>query len=72
MGRLKLAIAAAVKAKQAWDRLPPEQRAKVVDAARKDGPVLARRAAQSARTQAPVLARRLADAIEKARREPGK
>jgi TRAP-type C4-dicarboxylate transport system substrate-binding protein len=71
VGRLKLALAAAVKAKRAWDRLPPEQRAKLLQAARKEGPVVARKAADVARTRAPVVARRLAEAVEKARRAPG-
>lgn len=72
MGRVKLAIAAAKAAKAAWDRLPPEHRARVLEGAkttvRTQGPVVAKKAADAARTHGPVVARRLGEAVEKARR----
>lgn len=72
MSNLKLAIAAAMKAKRAWSRLPPEQRAKILEGAkttvRTQGPVVAKKAADGAKAYAPVIARRIAQAIEKARK----
>lgn len=72
MPNLRAALVAAVKAKRAWERLPPEQRKKIVDSAaaavRKHGPVVAKKVADTAREQGPVVARRLAEAIERARR----
>lgn len=75
----KLAIGAAMKAKRAWDRIPPEQRAKALDTAktqvRTHGPAVAKKAAVGAQkaaevaaTHGPVIARRIADAIEKSRK----
>jgi acyl-CoA reductase-like NAD-dependent aldehyde dehydrogenase len=71
MTRLKLMIAAAMKAKRTWDRIPPEQRRRALESAkttvRTHGPIVARKAADTARTQAPIIARRIGQAIEKAR-----
>jgi hypothetical protein len=68
MSRVKLAVAAAMKAKKAWDRLPPEQRKKLADTARTQGQIVAKQAVKTARTHGPAVARRIADAIEKARK----
>lgn len=72
MNRFKLAVAFAVKAKRTWDRLPPEQRAKIVEGARTTvrthGPIVAKKAADGARKHGPVIAQRVAGAIEKARK----
>jgi acyl-CoA reductase-like NAD-dependent aldehyde dehydrogenase len=65
MTRLKVALAAALKAKRTWDRIPPEQRKKIVDSAaatvRTHGPVVAKKVAETARTQGPVVAKKVAD-----------
>ena len=68
MSKVKLAIAAAMKAKKTWDRLPPERKQAILDAAKKQGPAAAKKAAESARTHGPSVARRIAQAIEKARK----
>ena len=72
MNRVKLAIALAVKAKRTWDRLPPEQRTRLVEGAkttvRTHGPVVAKKAADTAKTHGPAVARRVGEAIEKARK----
>ena len=56
----KLASAAALKAKRTWDRLPPEQRAKLLDGAtrtlRTKGPIVAQKASETARKHGPALA----------------
>jgi TRAP-type C4-dicarboxylate transport system substrate-binding protein len=69
---MKLAFLMALKAKRTWDRLPPEQRARILEGAKTTvkthGPVVAKKAADTARTQGPVLAKRVGDALEKARR----
>jgi hypothetical protein len=70
--RAKLALIAALKAKRAWDRLPPEQRQALVETARKQGTVAAQKAALTARTHGPVVARRIAEAVEKARKAQGR
>jgi len=57
-----------MKAKKTWDRIPPEQRRKVVETAKTQGPAIAKKAAVATRTRGPVLARRVAEAIEKARK----
>jgi acyl-CoA reductase-like NAD-dependent aldehyde dehydrogenase len=62
---MKLAIGLALKAKRAWDRLPPEQRARLLESAkttvRTQGPVVAKKAATTARTHGPALAKKAAD-----------
>jgi hypothetical protein len=68
VSRIKLAIAAALKAKAAWERIPPAQRRKLLEQARTQGPVIAKKTASAARTHGPEVARRLSDAIEKARK----
>ncbi len=72
MSRVKLAILFAVKAKRTWDRIPPEQRAKVVEGAkttvRTHGPLVAKKAADTAKTHGPKVARRVGDAVQKARK----
>lgn len=70
MSRMKLAIAAAMKAKKAWDRLPPEQRQKLAETAKAQGAAAARKAAEAARTHGPVVAKRVSDAVERVRK-PG-
>lgn len=72
IARAKLAMVAALKAKRAWDRLPPEQRQALVESARKHGTVAAQKAAETARTHGPVVARRLAEAVDKARKAQGR
>ncbi len=56
----KLAWAAALKAKRTWDRLPPEQRAKLLDSASRalktQGPAVARKASETARKHGPAVA----------------
>jgi acyl-CoA reductase-like NAD-dependent aldehyde dehydrogenase len=63
--RLKVAFAAAMKAKRTWERIPPEQRRKMVESAaataKKHGPLVAKKLGDTARTQGPVVAKRLAD-----------
>jgi hypothetical protein len=68
VSRVKLVFAAALKAKRAWNRIPPAQRRKIVETTKTQGPVIAKKAASAARTHGPVVARRLAEAIDKARR----
>jgi hypothetical protein len=66
----KVAWAAALKAKRAWDRLPPEQRAKLLDGASRalktKGPVVAQKASESARKHGPVLAEKTATTAARA------
>jgi acyl-CoA reductase-like NAD-dependent aldehyde dehydrogenase len=65
MGRVKLAIALALKAKRTWDRVPPEQRQKLVEGAatqvKKHGPTVAKAVAGTAKTRGPLIAKKLAD-----------
>ncbi len=72
VSRTKMAIVAALKAKKAWDRLPPEQRQALLEKARRQGTVAAQKTAATARTHGPVVARRLADALARARKTPGR
>ena len=62
---IKLAFAAAMKAKRTWDRIPPEQRKKMLDAAvvqaRTHGPVVAKKISDTAKTHGPVVAKKVAD-----------
>jgi TRAP-type C4-dicarboxylate transport system substrate-binding protein len=62
----------AVKAKRTWDRIPPEQRAQILEGAKTTvkthGPVVAKKAADTARTHGPEVARRVGDAIQKVRK----
>lgn len=66
----KVAWAAALKAKQAWDRLPPDQRAKLLDSASRalktQGPAAARKASESARKHGPMLAEKTATTAARA------
>ena len=63
-------ITAALKAKRAWDRLPPEQRKRLLEQAGKQakehGPTVAR----AVRDQAPVVAKRVQDAVRNTRKPP--
>lgn len=72
MSRVKLAFLLAVKAKRTWDRIPPEQRAQILEGAkttvRTRGPIVAKKAADSARVHGPKVARRVGDAIQKVRK----
>ena len=65
MSRLKLMLAAAMKAKRTWDRIPPEQRQRVLESAKTtvktQGPIVARKAAETARTHGPIVARKAAE-----------
>ena len=62
--RWKLAVATAMKAKRAWERIPPEQRDRLLAGAkttvRTHGPVMAKRAADSARKHGPAIAEKAA------------
>ncbi len=62
---IKLAFAAAMKARRTWNRIPPEQRKKMLDAAvvqaRTHGPVVAKKLSDTAKTQGPVVAKKMAD-----------
>jgi acyl-CoA reductase-like NAD-dependent aldehyde dehydrogenase len=62
---LKLALAAAMKARRTWNRIPPEQRKKLMESAavqvRTHGPVVAKKLSDTAKTHGPVVARRMAD-----------
>lgn len=72
MNRVKLALVLAVKAKRTWDRIPPAQRAQILEGAkttvRTHGPVVAKRATETAKTHGPKVARRIGDAVHKARK----
>jgi acyl-CoA reductase-like NAD-dependent aldehyde dehydrogenase len=72
MSKLKLAMLAAMKAKRTWDRLPPEQRERIMGAAqttvRTHGPMMAKKVADTAKAQAPVVRQRVTEAIGRARK----
>ena len=57
MSRVKLALLLAVKAKRTWDRIPPEQRAQILEGAK-----------TTVRTHGPRVARRVGGAVQKARK----
>jgi acyl-CoA reductase-like NAD-dependent aldehyde dehydrogenase len=61
-------IAVALKARQAWKRLPPAQRKAILQAAqksaRKHGPTVAK----TVRDQGPTVARRFAEAVRQSRK----
>jgi acyl-CoA reductase-like NAD-dependent aldehyde dehydrogenase len=61
-------IAVALKARQAWKRLPPEQRRAILQAAqssaRKHGPTVAR----TVRDQGPAVAKRFTEAVRQSRK----
>ena len=63
--RIKLAIAAALKAKRTWDRIPLQQRQKIADTAASTaktfGPVVAKKTADTAKTHGPAVAKAVAD-----------
>ena len=65
MNRVKLALLLAMKAKRTWDRVPPEQRKKMLDTAteqaRKHGPAVAKAVAGTARSRGPAIAKKLGD-----------
>jgi hypothetical protein len=66
----KLALSAALKAKRTWDRLPPEQRAKILAGAqttvKTKGPVVAKKATDVARQHGPAVAQKAAETAQKA------
>ena len=68
--RWKLAMAAAMKAKRSWERIPPEQRRRILDGAKTTvqtkGPIVAQKAADTAKTHGPVIAQRAAETAQKA------
>jgi acyl-CoA reductase-like NAD-dependent aldehyde dehydrogenase len=61
-------IAVALKAHQAWKRLPPAQRRAILkgaqSSARKHGPTVAK----TVRDQGPVVAKRFAEAVRQSRK----
>jgi acyl-CoA reductase-like NAD-dependent aldehyde dehydrogenase len=63
--KVKLAFAAALKAKRAWSRIPPEQRKKIVETAavqvRTHGPVLAKKISDAAKAKGPAVAKKASD-----------
>jgi ribosomal protein L9 len=63
--KVKLAIAAAMKAKRAWSRIPPEQRKKIMETAavqvRTHGPVVARKISDTAKAKGPSVAKKVSD-----------
>ena len=65
---IKLAFAAAMKARRTWNRIPPEQRKKMIDTAmvqaRTHGPVVAKKMANTAKTHGPVVAKKMADSAK--------
>jgi acyl-CoA reductase-like NAD-dependent aldehyde dehydrogenase len=65
---LKIAIAAAMKARRTWNRIPPEQRKKMVDAAvvqaKTHGPVVAKKMADTAKTHGPTVAKAMANSAK--------
>jgi acyl-CoA reductase-like NAD-dependent aldehyde dehydrogenase len=68
----KIAFAAALKAKRRWDRLPPEQRRRLIDNARSQASRHGPTVAKAVREQAPVLAKRVTDAVKATRKPPPK
>jgi acyl-CoA reductase-like NAD-dependent aldehyde dehydrogenase len=70
MSRVKLLMAAAMKAKRSWERIPPEQRQRMLQGAKTTvqtkGPIVARKAADTARAHGPTIARAAADTAQKA------
>ena len=68
--RWKLVLAAATKAKSSWDRIPPEQRRRMLEEAKTKvqthGPVAARKVADSAKTHGPAIAQKAAETAQKA------
>ena len=65
MIRFKIAIAAAIKAKRTWDRIPPEQRRRIAETTattiRTHGPVVAQKVSDTAKTHGPVVAKKVSD-----------
>jgi acyl-CoA reductase-like NAD-dependent aldehyde dehydrogenase len=63
--KVKLAIGAAMKAKRAWSRIPPEQRKKLMDNAavqvRTHGPAVAKKLSDTAKTHGPAVAKKVGD-----------
>ena len=76
-------IAAAMKARKTWQRIPPDRRRQMLEQAgqqaRKHGPVVAQKVktqapvvAAKVREQAPAVAERLRKALDPARTKPPK
>jgi hypothetical protein len=65
MINIKVAIAAAVKAKRTWDRIPPEQRKRIAESTtttiRTHGPVVAKKLSDTAKTHGPVVAKKVSE-----------
>lgn len=63
--KVKLAFAAAMKAKRAWSRIPPEQRKKIMETAavqiRTHGPVVAKKISDTAKAKGPAVAKTVSD-----------
>jgi acyl-CoA reductase-like NAD-dependent aldehyde dehydrogenase len=63
--KLKIAIAAAIKAKRTWDRIPPEQRKRIAESTattiRTHGPVVAKKLGDTAKMHGPVVAKKVSD-----------
>jgi acyl-CoA reductase-like NAD-dependent aldehyde dehydrogenase len=69
MMNIKVAIAAAVKAKRTWDRIPPEKRKQIAEstatAIKTHGPVVAKKLGDTAKTHGPVVAKQSGDAVRR-------
>jgi acyl-CoA reductase-like NAD-dependent aldehyde dehydrogenase len=61
---------AALKAKRAWDRLPPEHRRQILERAGKHAKQHGPTVAKAMRDQAPAVAKRLQEAMRNARKPP--
>jgi hypothetical protein len=70
VGRIKLILLGAKMAKQTWDNIPPEHKARVVEGAkttvRTHGPVVAKKVADTTRVYGPAAAKKASDAAAKA------
>jgi hypothetical protein len=63
-------LAAAAKARQRWNRIPPEQRRKMIEQAGKQVRVYGPAAAKVVRERGPVIAKGIATALRNARKAP--
>lgn len=61
---------AALKAKRAWDRLPPEHRRQILEQAGKQAKQHGPTVAKAMRDQAPAVAKRLQEAMRNTRKPP--
>lgn len=63
-------LAAAAKARQKWNRVPPEQRRKMIEQAGRQARVYGPAAAKVVRERGPVIAKGIAAALKSARKAP--